>query len=643
MFQKNFEVYNVNEKKEKYGVLFDILIDSYEKYKEETAFIYNLNGKEFTVNYNKFFDDVLILSRVFKRHKIKKGTKVMFLSDNRYGWIVTDMALVSIGAISVPRGSDTTEPELEFIIKHSECEYAILENEYLYEKHKKLLHNLKLKEIFVIEAEKLHKLFGNVYSYNDLLDDKEITQNDIEEFLSQRNEMSEEDIFTIIYTSGTTGTPKGVMLSNKNIMYNVKVMPPMINLEHNDVWLSILPSWHIFERAVEYLAISKGCKTVYSNIKTFSNDLVKYKPTLVATVPRLWESMYTKINASLEKQSPKKAKIFNTLVNISKKYNYHKRVLNNQLPVFEKQNPLKLFYQKIKSSIMLIFLFPLKKFADKKMKAVHEKFGGRLRMAISGGGSLPKYLDEWIDALGIRIVNAYGMTECAPAIAGRALNCETFGTLGLPVEGCELRIANSDNEPLPFGVEGEIQVKGDQVMPGYYKNDEENKKAFTQDGFFKTGDLGKLTKNGELIITGRSKEIIVLASGENIDPSRIESTITKLPFIQDAVLVGQDKKGLGALIVPDFDKLKELVASKLDEKILNAKNWFNDANVTNTVKNEINKILHPKEGFKPFEKLQNIHFLDKEFKPGEELTNTLKKKRHVIEKKYKEIINKLLK
>jgi long-chain acyl-CoA synthetase len=628
---------------EKYGVLFDILIESYEKYKEEIAFIYNSAGQEFKVDYEKFFDDVLLLARAFRHHKIKKGTKVLFLSDNRYEWIVTDMALVSIGAISIPRGSDTPELELEFIIKHSECEYAILENEFLYEKHKKLLHDLHLKEIFIMEAESLHKLFGNEYSYNDILTNKEISNKDIDNFINERKNFSEDDIFTIIYTSGTTGTPKGVMLSNKNIMYNIKVMPPMINLEYSDVWLSILPSWHIFERAMEYIAIANGCKMVYSNIKTFSSDLIKYKPTLVATVPRLWESMYTKINAALQKQDPKKAKIFNQLVNISKKYNYHYRVINNQLPIFNKPNIISRLLNKIHSSIMLILLFPLKKFADKKMKAVHEKFGGKLRMAISGGGSLPKYLDEWIDALGIRIVNAYGMTECAPAIAGRALNCETFGTLGLPVEGCELRIVNSENEPLPYGVEGEIQVKGDQVMPGYYKNEDENHKVFTKDGFFKTGDLGKLTINGELVITGRSKEIIVLASGENIDPSRIESTITKLPFINDAVLVGQDKKGLGALIVPDFEKLKEFVASKIDEKKLSAKNWFNDTHVINTVKNEINKILHPKEGFKPFEKIQNIHFLEKEFKPGEELTNTFKKKRHIIEKKYKEIINKLLK
>jgi len=195
---------------------------------------------------------------------------------------------------------------------------------------------------------------------------------------------------------------------------------------------------------------------------------------------------------------------------------------------------------------------------------------------------------------------------------------------------------------LPVGQVGEIQVRGEQVFPGYYKNDEENAKAFTEDGFFKTGDLGKLTLTGELIITGRSKEIIVLANGENIDPSRIESAITKLPFVADAVLVGQDKKGLGALIVPDFEQLRQFIRSKTTANTED-KDMLTDKQVLNRVKIEINRLLRPKDGFKPFEKLQNIHLLEKEFKMGEELTNTLKKKRHVIETKYREIISRLLK
>jgi len=436
---------------------------------------------------------------------------------------------------------------------------------------------------------------------------------------------------------------KGVVLTHRNIMYNVRTLPGLIDLQETDSWVSILPSWHIFERAAEYLALSKGCCTVYSTVKTFAADLEKYQPTLVATVPRLWESMYSKINQTLEKQDPKKARMFKLLVKVSARYRYHRRVLRNHLPRFAKTPwPIR-SWQRLRSRLLLLLLFLPNRVAVKKLALVQEKFGGRLRMAISGGGSLPAYLDEWIDAIGIRIVNAYGMTECAPAIAGRALNCEIFGTLGPPTKDTELRIIGETGDVLPAGEVGEIQLRGEQVFPGYYKNDEENAKAFTEDGFFRTGDLGKLTLSGELVITGRSKEIIVLASGENIDPSRIESTITQLPFVNDAVLVGQDKKGLGALIVPDFDQLRDFVADKVEKLTETKEHLLEDQQVLDRVKAEINKLLQPKKGFKPFEKLQNIHFLDKEFRAGEELTNTLKKKRHVIETKYREIIGKLLK
>lgn len=626
------------------GTLFDALLASCENYAGHNAFIYRAAGSEFHVSYAKLFEDALILAKAFASHKVGKGSKVMLLSDNRYGWIVTDFALISLGAISVPRGSDTPTQELEYILTHADCEFLVIETEALLKAHSTMLKKMKkLRSVFVIEGGKTHRWFDNVYSYNDILDDRTITPTDREEFIARRYALGLDDTFTLIYTSGTTGNPKGVILTHRNIMYNVRTLPEIIALKETDSFVSILPSWHIFERACEYLALSQGCCTVYSTIKTFAADLETYKPTLVATVPRLWESMYSKINQTLEKQDPRKARIFKKLVAISATYRFHRRRLKNQLPRFRQLNPLVAVWEKLVSLSMLVTLLLPYRFAQKKLAAVQARFGGRLRMAISGGGSLPTYLDEWIDAIGIRIVNAYGMTECAPAIAGRALNCEIFGTLGPPTKDTELRIVAEDGRILAAGEEGEIQVRGEQVFPGYYQNDEENATAFTADGFFRTGDLGKLTLSGELVITGRSKEIIVLASGENIDPSRIESTITQLPFVTDAVLVGQDKKGLGALIVPDLDLLREFIADKAEQLAETKDQLLSNQQVLDRVKAEINKLLNAKKGFKPFEKLQNIHFLDKEFTAGEELTNTLKKKRHVIETKYREIISKLLK
>ncbi|NKQ41678.1 MAG: long-chain fatty acid--CoA ligase [Sulfurovum sp.] len=625
------------------ATLFSMFIETHKKYKNKIAFIYKVEEEQLEVGYEKFFEDVLILSRAFASKGIKKGSKAVFISDNRYEWIVTDMALVSLGAISIPRGSDTPTQELEFILDHSEASYLILESETLYDMHKEMLSRLKLKTIFVIEAEKMHTLFANTYSYQDLLKHREIYDNEIEEFKARQYDIRSDDTFTIIYTSGTTGRPKGVILTHINIMHNLKVIPDLINLTHQDLWVSILPSWHIFERAVEYATIDQGGCMVYSNIKTFAKDLEEYRPTLVATVPRLWESMYTKINNKLQKEDPKKAKIFNILVSISVRYNYLQRLYKDELPRFEQESFILAQSRKVMTILRLALLYPFNLFAKKKLKAVQEKFGGRLRLAISGGGALPEHIDEWIDAIGIRIVNAYGMTECAPSIAGRALNCSTFGTLGLAVEGTTLKIIDVNGEKTNIGEIGEILVKGDQVTPGYFKNEDENQKSFTKDGYFKTGDLGKLTIREELIITGRSKEVIVLANGENVDPSRIESTIGKLPFIIDAMLVGHNKKGLGALIVPDLDYLKSYAQEHFQKAIHSIEHIREDKNIVNKIKQDMNELLNYKKGFKRFEKLQNIHFLDEEFKLGEELTNTFKKKRYVIERRYREVIDGLLK
>ncbi len=625
------------------NTLLHMLIDTCKSYAGKTAFVYRIGEEEFEVSYKKLLEDVLVLSREFRKKGMSKGEKVTFVCDNRYEWIVTDLAIMSTGAVSIPRGSDATQNELSYIFEHSESSFLILENEAMLKKYAEQIKALKgLKTLFVIESEGVHKIFDHTYAYHDILKDRNIYEKDIEEFEALRGQLSEDDLLTLMYTSGTTGKPKGVMLTHKNVMKNLEVLPEILDLTSEDLWLSILPTWHIFERTVEYLILSAGCTMVYSSVRTFAADLQQYKPTIVATVPRLWESMYTKINSTLEKQDPKKAKIFKKLVAISEAYRYNKRIITNDLPIYKPQSTFNRIVPVFVASIKVAVLYPLYQFAQKKFEAVQEKFGGRLRLAVSGGGSLPEFLDKWIDAIGIRIVNAYGMTECAPAIAGRALNCETFGTLGPPIRDTQIKILGEDGRELGCGEVGEIAVKGDQVMPGYYKNDKENAKVFTEDGFFLTGDLGKLTCKGELVITGRSKEVIVLANGENIDPSKIESVVAALPFIQDMMVVGQDKKGLGLLIVPDWEHLKECVAQKYGKAVDSIDHILEDQQLLNKIKSEINSVLQHTKDFKPFEKLQGITFLKEEFKLGEELTNTYKKKRRVIEEKYKTLIDRLL-
>jgi long-chain acyl-CoA synthetase len=614
------------------------------RFPERPAFIYRAGGSELTVDYAKLREDVVLLTKAFEERKVKRGSRVMLLSDNRYAWIVTDLALMTLGAVSVPRGSETPTQELEYILNHASCTFMVVETDTLLTRHLKMLNAHKeVKTVFIIEGSDKHTLFSRTYAYNDILKERTLSDDDFDRFDRMVAAVTQKDLVTIIFTSGTTGNPKGVMLNHRNILFNTETLPPVVKITEKDLWVSILPSWHIFERALEHLALTAGSCIVYSSLKTFAADLVTYQPTLVATVPRLWESLYSKVISAVMARGNRAYTIFNFLIKISIRFRRVRRQLRGHLPQFTRASlPVRLGRKLIALAEMVVLALPYW-LAQKKLAPLQAKFGGRLRMAVSGGGTLPAYLENWLDAIGVRIANAYGMTECAPAIAGRGYNSDIFGTLGPPISVTELRVVDSDGTQVAPGIEGEVEVRGPQVFDGYIDNDEENRKAFTADGYFRTGDLGKLTIGGELVLTGRSKEIIVLASGENIDPSRIEGAISQLPFVNDAVLVGQDRKGLAALIVPDWDKLKDFVVERFGHSEEDVKNLHEDLALRDRVKNEINRLLQAKNGFKPYEKLQKIDFLKHEFTVGEELTNTFKKRRYIIEKKYKEMIDRLFK
>ncbi len=624
------------------ATLFEVFCRSCSLFRDQTAYIYRAAEQEIEVSYQKLFEDVMLLARAFGRKGVAAGDRVMFLSDNRYGWIVTDLAIIALGGVGVPRGSDTPSRELGYIMQNSRCSHVVVENQELFEQHRLSFKKLSgLKNIFIMTGPSTHSLFGKTYSYQDLLGDRTYSERDVERFLERGAAIRPDDLLTVIYTSGTTGMPKGVMLTHSNVMHNVRCIPDIISLRPEDRWLSILPTWHIFERTAEYVALAGGCCLVYSSVKSFAQDLIHYRPTVVATVPRVWESLHNRVLAGLRKKGKAAALIFNFLVEVSTRYRRSARVLKDQVPHFHPQSGLAGLVRKSLAALNCVMLAPLYMLARHKFKAVQQRFGGRLRLAVSGGGSLADFLEDWLDAIGIRIVNAYGMTECSPAIAGRGLDCEIYGTLGKAVVHTDLRIVGEDGEELPRGEEGLIEVRGPQVTIGYDNNEVETRQSFTDDGYLRTGDLGKLTINDELVITGRAKDIIVLASGENVDPSRIESTIMMFPFIEDAVLVGQDRKGLAALLVPNHLEFKGWVDKTFSNLRHETEELLTDNRILEQIRKEINTRLKPKKGFKAHERLLSIAFLEKGLKSGEELTNTLKKKRHIIERNYRQRINQL--
>ena len=291
--------------------LFQVLLRSRKEYGEKIAYIYKAGDEEVRVKYSKLLEDVLLLARSFEEKGVSQGDKVMFLADNRYAWMVTDLAIMSIGAVTVPRGSDTPSRELTFIIENSSCSHLVVENPDLLEYHKESLKSLKgLKNIFVMIGPAIHSLFSRTYSYQDLLKDRTYSDQDMQEYIERGNRIKSSDLLTVIYTSGTTGMPKGVRLTHANVMHNVGCIPGIIELSSSDTWLSILPSWHIFERTAEYVALAGGCCLVYSSVKHFAADLEHYRPTLVATVPRVWESLFGRVQIGVKKKGKTSYLIF---------------------------------------------------------------------------------------------------------------------------------------------------------------------------------------------------------------------------------------------------------------------------------------------------------------------------------------------
>lgn len=578
---------------------------------------------------------------------IRSGDHIGMISDNRLEWLICDLAILGIGAVDVPRGSDITLEEVKYILNHSDSRGVIVEDE---EQLKKVLHikeNLPhLEKIIVMDENYKGKGLRNVYPFDEVLKrGRELLKRGDQTFLERSKTVKPQDLATIIYTSGTTGEPKGVMLSHANIMHNVRVLPPLFNITYEDRFLSILPPWHAFERTVEYVALSCGASIAYSKParQVLLANLQLEKPTLLACVPRVYEGMYQAIWANIRKEKKIKQRLIALLTRMAISYIKGVRILKGTEPIFRREVSGTRYFKRLKAlSKKLLFSYPYFT-ADKLVfSKIREITGGCLRLSVSGGGALPHYLDDFFEAAGIRILEGYGLTETSPVVCCRLLGREIAHTVGPPVPETEIKIADERGNPLPPGQQGRIMIRGPQVMMGYYKDEDATKMVMDEEGRFDSGDLGRLTQTGELQITGRAKDTIVLRSGENVEPEPIECKLRESPFIKQVMIIGQDKRQLGALIVPDFDEVK----SYLDEegiKLMVPAEIIEEKKVVELFRKEVNRLVAENSNFKKFEKISKFELIPEEFKVGEELTHTLKMKRDLIAAKYEKEIERMFK
>jgi long-subunit acyl-CoA synthetase (AMP-forming) len=714
----------------KLQTLNEMLRNSVNLYGDRIAFKVKKDGKFVPITYKEFYNKLEIFGTGLLSIGIEKFDHVGLVSDNRFEWITSDMAIIGLRAADVPCSGNSSSQDIYFKLNHSEAQATILEGEkqflnfykvakdlpkikniILYDrikmfskkedtpewtiptnfedngeinekfmteieslikdKNKYIFLSAKakmflekyleknigskdtagsakdelLKRVVIIEKEynKNHSL--SIFSFDEInrLGEKLLTEGDTK-FSEISKTALPEDLVTIIYTSGTTANPKGVMLTNSNFMHNVRVTPPTQRLNKEDRWLSILPSWHIFERIAEYIALSTGASTAYS--KPFKQvllpDLKAEKPTIICSVPRIWESVYKGVMDKAKKGSALKKTMFNWAIGIGGEYKKAEGILNNTLPLFDRTDytPEEITQSK-KTVKSLGWKYRL---ADKLVfKKIREVIGGELRFAISGGGALLETVDLFFNTAGIMVCEGYGLTETSPVLTARNPENYIMFTVGPPLPEVEIKIVDKDNydKELPNGEVGIVLTKGLMVMKGYYKNEEKTKEVI-KNGWFNTGDLGKKTYNGKYLqLVGRIKDTIVLRGGENIEPNTLEDRLKESEYINMVIMVGQDKSRLGALIVPDFETLK-IYTEKEDIEYQNIDELINHPKVISLFQKEQKRLISKEHGFTPYETVMGIALLPNEFTmEAGEMTETLKMKRFEIHNKYKEEIDRI--
>ncbi len=585
--------------------LSQLFLNTCRTYRKDDLLMSKRDGRFIPISTAECEARVRRLSAGFRELGLRPGDKVVIFSENRPEWVMTDFAVLAAGGITVPIYTSLMPEQVKYIINDSDATIVVCSKRDLWLKVDAVRHELpKVRHFVMIDDEApqgvltLAEVMGR---------GRPAAESGPDAFDTLAASIRPDDVASIIYTSGTTGTPKGVMLTHGNFVSNTKALDAVTDFVHTDVILSFLPLSHVLERMTTFSFLYKGASIAYAeSVDTVAENLVEVRPTIMISVPRLFDKIYAKVMDNVLAMSSAKKLVFFWALRTGKRYG--RRKLRHE-PI-----PRSLAVRRALAH-RLVF------------EKILEKTGGRVKFFVSGGAPLSKDVAEFFYAMGITILEGYGLTETSPVLTCNTFDKLRFGTVGPPVPGVEIRVA----------ADGEILARGPNVMKGYYKKDAETREVLV-DGWLHTGDIGHFDADGFLVITDRKKDLIVTAGGKNVAPQPIENQLKTNPYILNAVVVGGSRKFISALVVPDFEKLEAYARTHgipfADRTALCASTEIRDFLLA-----EVNRAT---PDLASYERIKKIAVLDRDFDMDlGEVTPTLKVRRSFVEKKYKPLIDAL--
>jgi long-chain acyl-CoA synthetase len=601
-----------------------------------------------TFSYRQLHQGIEQVAAAFASLGVAAGDVVALFAENGPRWMVCDQGLMRAGAADAVRGSAAPLEELRYILQDSGAVALVVESAALLERlalDADLAASLRF--VVVLEGEACSgegSGEGSGAGVPRCLSWGELRRCGAEALaagLPAPQPLAEpERLATILYTSGTTGQPKGVPLSHANLLHQLRHFGVAVAPQSGDRVVSVLPIWHSYERSAEYFLLSCGCRQTYTTLKQLRADLQRVRPHYLISVPRLWEALLSGFEGALAEMPAARQRLLRAALANSRSFAAARRQALDLTLAPEPAGA------RLLAAGRLALRWPLHALAGRLFwpKVRQQLVGGALRAAISGGGALALHVDGFFEAIGIELLVGYGLTETSPVLTCRRPWSNRRGSAGQPLPGTAIRVVDPESrQTLAIGERGLVLARGPQVMAGYWRKPEASAKVLDSEGWFDTGDLGLLLADGTLLLTGRAKDTIVLSSGENIEPAPLEEALLASPLIEQVMLVGQDRKQLGALIVPRPEPLAAFVeaaglpASVLPQKALPKKVLPEEGlpevaapALLRALTRDCNRLLASRPGARPDERLAGVALVAPFTLENGLLTQTLKQRRDRI-------------